>query len=111
MKNIISAFTTLFVLVLNIFMCTQLLAAAGQTAAAREYRADVVAQIENSNFNPNVVAACIRQAAQEGYVLEVNGSTYDGYGCIQTAEVVLAYDYRLPLFGISETKTTRGIAR
>lgn len=111
MKNIIGAFTTVIVLVLSIFICSQLVLASGQTTAAREYKADVIAEIENSDFNPNVIDSCIRQAEDAGYRLKITGSTYDEAANIQTAEVILSYEYRLPLFGIEETKTTRGIAR
>lgn len=111
MKHIISAYAILFVLLCNVGICVQLVGASGQTAAAREYKAAVVAEIENSNFNPNVIAECINQAAAAGYSLEVRTSTYNADYDIQSAEVILEYSYSMPLFGISETRTTRGIAR
>lgn len=111
MKHIISAFGVLFALVLALFMCASVASESGQVAAAKEYKADVIAQIENSNFNPNVIADCIRQASDAGYQLEVNSCTYDENSDIQTAEVILTYQCEMPLFGISESKTTRGIAR
>lgn len=111
MKNIISGYAILFVFVCNILMCVQIAGASGQTAAAKEYKVDVVAEIENSNFNPNVIAACISQADAAGYHLEVRNCTYDANADIQTAEVVLEYSYSMPIFGINEMRTTRGIAR
>ena len=47
MKNIISAFTTLFFYLLCVFGAAALLTASAQTAAAKEYKADVIAEIEN----------------------------------------------------------------
>lgn len=85
--------------------------ATGSMAEAKEYKAQVIAEIENSNFNPNVIAACVTQAEAVGYNLSVTNCTYDENYDIKTAEVVLSYQYNLPLFGISETKMTRGIAR
>lgn len=111
MKHIIGAFGTLIVLLLNIFICIAVNNASGRAAAAREYKADVIAEIENSNFNPAVINSCISQASAEGYTLQVAPCTYDEDGIIQTAEVILSYSYDLPIFGISETKSTRGIAR
>ena len=111
MRNIISAYAILFILMCNIAVCIQLTGASGQTAAAKEYKADVVAEIENSNFNPNVIAACISQADAVGYNLEVRNCTYDEILNLQSAEVILEYSYSMPLFGITETRTTRGIAR
>ena len=52
----------------------------GQIAAAKEYKADVIAEIENSNFNPSVIAACTSQAEAEGYQLTVSDCTYDALG-------------------------------
>lgn len=111
MKNIISVFTSLFILVVNIIAVTAMITVSGDVAAAKEYKADVVAEIENSNFNPNVINTCISQARQSGYTLEVRAGTYDERNNMQTAEVILSYSYQIPLFGITDTKTTRGIAR
>ncbi len=111
MKQIIGAFGTLIILLFNIFICISVSTASAQVASAKEYRAGVIAEIENSNFNPNVIADCISQAAAEGYTLEVTSCTYDVDGNMQTAEVVLRYSYELPVFGITETKTTSGFAR
>lgn len=111
MKQIISAFGILFSIVLGLFTCTTVISASGATAAAKEYKADVIAEIENSNFNPNVISNCIAQATDAGYELQITSCTYDANNDIQTAEVILTYKYEMPLFGIYDTKTTRGIAR
>lgn len=111
MKNVITAFGTILILMLNAFCCIAVSNASMTVAAAKEYKADVIAEIENSNFNPNVIAACIAQAQTAGYELQVLNSVYDAEHDIQSAEVILTYSYEIPLFGIAETKTTRGIAR
>lgn len=111
MKHIIGAFGTLIVLVMNIFICIAVSNASGKVAEAKEFKADVVAEIENSNFNTYVINGCIEQARAAGYELQVTNCVYDENRNIQAAEVILTYSYRLPLFGIEETKTTRGIAR
>lgn len=111
MRHIVSAYAALVVFILNIFMCITVSNATAAMAEAKEYKAQVIAEIENSNFNPNVIAACVTQAQTAGYTLSVTSCTYDENYDIKTAEVILSYDYNLPLFGISETKTTRGIAR
>ena len=111
MRNIISAFGILMVLAIYFFSCIELSNAGIVVAEAKEFKAEVIAEIENSNFNENVISACIRQAEMAGYELMVTNCMYDENYNIQTAEVVLTYEYNLPLFGISEIKTTRGIAR
>ena len=111
MKHIISAYGTMFVLMLNVMICISMCNASGVTAEAKEFKADIVAEIENSNFNPKVIEGCINQAENAGYKLAIANCVYDENNNIQTAEVVLTYVYDIPLLGISEVKTTRGIAR
>lgn len=111
MKQIIGVFGTLFILMINIFICIAVSNVSSSVAAAKEFKADVISEIENSNFNPNVINACISQAEAAGYELQITSCVYDENNNIQTAEVILTYAYHMPLFGISETKTTRGIAR
>jgi len=111
MKNIVGAFGTLVVLLLNALLCVTVSNAGIMVAAAKEYKADVIAEIENSNFNAYVMEGCIRQAEQVGYDLQITNYTYNDTHDIQTAEVILTYSYELPVLGIYETKTTRGIAR
>ena len=82
-----------------------------QISLAKEYKADVIAEIENSNFNPNVITSCISQANANGYTLSVQNVQYDEDNFYTCAEVVLGYKYTMPLFNISADKTTRGIAR
>ena len=49
---------------------------------------------------------------REGFTnLSITNCIYDENNNIQTAEVILKYTYKIPLLGISEIKTTRGIAR
>ena len=111
MKSIIGAFGTLLVLMMNLFMCITVSNASAMVAAAKEYKAAVVAEIENSNFNVYVIQGCKEQAKKAGYELEVTNYVYDKNNDIQTAEVIVTYEYEIPLFGIHRTETTRGIAR
>lgn len=111
MRNIIGAFSALVILVLNLFLCISVSSASAAVSVAKEYKADVIAEIENSNFNPGVINACVQQARELGYSLEVNGYVYDEAHDIQSAEVIVSYSYEMPLFGIAKTQMTRGIAR
>lgn len=111
MKYIIEAFSILTVLMLNLFLCIAVLSVSADVAAAKEYKADVVAEIENSNFNPTVIAGCKEQAALQGYSLEVTPCVYEETRNRCIAEVRLTYAYEIPLLGISQQRITRGIAR
>ena len=111
MKQIINTFGVLLILTLNIFVCILMVNSTLQISLAKEYKADVIAEIENSNFNPNVIASCVSQASANGYTLNVQPVQYDENNFYTCAEVVLKYKYTLPLLNISEEKNTRGIAR
>lgn len=111
MKQIVGAFSILFILLLNTFLGIALLNVSSEAAAAKEYKAAVIAEIENSNFNNNIMRQCVSDANAKGYQLEIRNCLYDVYRNIQTAEVILHYQYRIPLFGITQVKTVKGIAR
>lgn len=111
MKNIIEAFTAVLFIILFAFAGISVITASSSIMAAKEYKADVIAEIENSDFNENVINTCVSQGADAGYQVEVTPCTYDENNNMRTAEVVVSYEYKLPLFGISGTKSTRGIAR
>ena len=111
MKHVITAYATLIVFLLMVFMCVTMTRASVAMTEAKEFKAQVVAEIENSNFNPYVIEGCKRQAKEAGYELQVTTYMYDERYNLQTAEVILMYPYQLPVFGISEIRTTRGIAR
>lgn len=111
MKHIIEAFSAIIYISMMLFVSIAIITASLEITAAKQYRADVTAELENSNFNQEVIDACIAQADAMGYQLEITGCTFDKYNDINTAEIVLTYKYEIPLLGISVTKTTRGIAR
>lgn len=111
MKHIIGAFSVLMILLLHIFIGVAVITVNAEVAAVKEYKAAVVAEVENSNFNPAVIAECKAQAAKRGYSLQVTECLYDEERDLRTAEVVLTYTYKIPLLGITNTRTTRGIAR
>lgn len=111
MKHIVGAFGTLMIMTFNIFLCISVLNVSGTIAEAKEFKADVIAEIENSDFNQNIIDACILQAESEGYQLQITNCMYDERNAINTAEVILLYKYEIPFLGISEERTTRGMAR
>ncbi len=111
MKYVVEAFSILIVLMLNLSVCIAVLSVSADIAAAKEYKADVIAEIENSNFNPRVMDACREGAAERGYSLEVTPCMYDPDYDRCIAEVRLTYDYEIPLLGITGQRVTKGIAR
>lgn len=111
MKYIIEIFSVMIMLAWNAFLCVGILNASADVAAAKEYKAAVVSEIENSNFNPNVIAGCIHEAAARGYLLEITTCQIGDEAGGQIAEICLTYDYKIPVLGIERQELTRGIAR
>lgn len=111
MKHIIEGFSVLFIMMLNLCMAAGVLNVTAKVAEAKAYKAAAVAEIENSNFNPNVIAACIEDADARGYSMEVTTCSYACDSQRRIAQVCLTYDYELPLIGVSGKSVTRGIAR
>jgi hypothetical protein len=111
MSQIIRGFGTIFVVILAFVLCLSVNKASAETAAAKEYKADVIAELENSDFNPVVMQACINQAQTNGYELEIKNCQYDENNMISCAQVVLTYTYKIPIIALEQTLQTRGIAR
>lgn len=111
MAQIFQFFTNLLLMLLGFFICISVVAGVFQKVQADEYKADVIAEIENSNFNENVLRSCTEQAVQAGYIININPCLYDADGDVQLAEVILTYSYEVPLLGIHEEKQLRGMAR
>lgn len=111
MKYIVEAFGVMLVLIMNLLLCVGVVSVSADVAAAREYKADVIAEVENSNFNPVVMEKCKEQAELQGYELAITTATYDPVYDRCIAEVELTYTYEIPVLGISEQRVTRGIAR
>lgn len=111
MKQIIGAFGTLVVFVMNTFLCISMSNVSAAVAEAKEFKAAVVAEIEDSNFNRNVIEGCVIEAQKAGYEMQVTNCVYDEEQNLRMAEVLITYTYEIPLFGIVEKKVTRGIAR
>lgn len=111
MKQIIEAFSAILLISLCAFASIAVLTVSSDIMAAKEYKADIIAEIENSDFNEHVINGCIQQAEDAGYQIQVNTSVYNAAENKKTAEVILTYEYEIPLLGIRDTKQTRGIAR
>lgn len=111
MKHIIEGYSVLFVLMLNLCLTAGMLSVTAKVAEAKEYKAAVVSEVENSNFNPNVIAACIEDARSKGYVLQIRTCGYKEDTQRLIGEISLTYDYNFPLLGVSGQSVTRGIAR
>lgn len=111
MGNFAKVLLGIFLITLTALSGIGTVMAGADTAEAEKYHADVITEIECSNYNDTVMASCAAQAANNGYELTIDPIRYDEAGNIQTAEVILKYKYEIPLFQISKQKEIRGFAR
>ena len=111
MGQVLKTYLGLFFLLLMGLVGIGVVAAGMEAAAARSYHADVISEIECSNFNASVVAACQNQAEEEGYGLEVKMMSYDPQGHTRVAEVILHYEYAIPVLNLVTDHQVRGFAK
>ncbi len=111
MGQVIKAYVGIFFLLLVGLVGAGVIAAGAQVSAARSYHADVVGEIECSNFSPSVIEACKQQAARAGYALEVKDVVFDASLNRRMAEVILTFDYAVPVLNLVSEHEVRGFAR
>ncbi len=111
MGQVIKAYLGVFFLLLMGLVGIGVVAAGMEVNAARNYHADVVTEIECSNFHPSVIETCKKQAEEVGYGLEVQRLAYGAEGRQQIAEVVLSFEYSIPVLNLVSEHKVRGVAR
>ena len=62
MSQVIKSFMGVFFLLSMLLLGIGILSAQTEVADALDYKADIIAELENSNYNAKVMEACIRQA-------------------------------------------------
>lgn len=111
MGQVLKTYLGLFFLLLMGLVGIGIVAAGMEVAAARDYHADVISEIECSNFNAGVISACKSQAKSKGYDLKVTNMVYDGGLNQQMAEVILSFNYAIPVLDLVSGHEIRGFAR
>lgn len=111
MGQVLKTYLGLFFLLIMGLVGIGVVAAGMEAAAARSYHADVISEIECSNFNAGVIAACQSQARNKGYELTVADMVYDAERKQQMAEVILSFHYAIPVLNLVSDHEVRGFAR
>ena len=123
MSQVFKVFMGVFFLVLLLLTGVGIISAQLDVTAALDYKADIVTELENSNYNPQVINACIEQAQENGYQLEirtfVSGGASTSYVSpnasdtkdVVMAEVILTYPYRMIFLETFLEHQVRGYAR
>ncbi len=122
MSQVIKSFTGVFFMLLVLLLGTGVLSAQMDASNALSYKADLVAELENSNFSPQVLNGCIQQAIDNGYKISVKTFTRGGAARVYItpsagdtrdvvmAEVVLTYPYRIGFLNSVTEHQVRGYA-
>lgn len=123
MSQVVKSFMGMFFILMILLLGAGILSAQVNVANAQDYKADVIAELENSNYSPNVLNGCIRQAVENGYSIKIKtyapGKTTASYTTpsvvdtsgVVMAEVKLSYPYRIGFLNSETWHQIRGYAR
>ena len=124
MSTIIKSFMGIFFFALIVFLGAGILNYQADVNRASGYKRDVIQEIQNSNFAPSVMNACIRAGTEQNYEIRIDVSAADGTHDTYTknalaakasdvvaAYVTVEYTSRLPFLGVETPNVLRGFAR
>ncbi|MGN0481961.1 MAG: hypothetical protein ACI4HI_00255 [Lachnospiraceae bacterium] len=124
METVQKSFLGLFFLLLLVVLLTGILSMQVRVSNARDYHADAVAEIENSNFSPRVINACVQEAKSLGYDMKVTLYREEARAEVVTqqnpakntqevylASVEMEYPYQFLFLNLDEKKSVRAFAR
>lgn len=108
MKMIVEHFITFLLLLIFIWIGVAYIIQNVLYSSARQFHGGVVTQLENSYFDPVVIADCEEKAKKAGYELEIQ--VY-GEKNQKDAKVSLGFEYVIPLAGIKKKYEIEGYSR
>ncbi len=124
MSQIIKAFTGIFIVLLMVVTASGILGGYMQVLTAQNIHSGMIEELENSDYNPQVMRESIAIAKQnqvypiiylyseDGNKLQVQKEEEvpDNTDRVVMAEVIVAFDYKIPFFGIQEPHRLSGYA-
>ena len=124
MSAIVKSFMGIFFFALIVFLGIGIVSYQTDVSRAQDYKQNVVEELQNSDFSPSVVNACIAEGVKQGYGVSVDVSCSDGSRKTYTKEapavdtsdvsaayITVVYKCRLPFLGVETSNTLRGFAR
>ena len=124
MHVIIKYFMGIFFFSLVVFLGLGIVNYQMDVNRALHYKQDVIRELQNSNFSPSVMNACMKTGEDRDYEVSIDVSLGDGShatytnGCqaqdtadVSAAYVTVLYKSRLPFLGIETSNRLRGFAR
>lgn len=103
MEQVAKMFLGIILMIFLAFTSIGTISASIDASHAEDYAAKVAALIEAGDFNANVIQTCKDKAVEEtGYKrLEVNVMDVNQDGRPDMAEIILYYDYTIPILNIT----------
>ncbi len=124
MPVIIKSFVGVFFFSLVVFLGIGIVNYQTDVNRAAGYKQDVIEELQNSNFAPNVLNACIQNGTNHNYEVCIDVSSGDGShntytqsalaadtSDVTAAYVTVNYKSRLPFLGIETSNCLRGFAK
>lgn len=122
MDTVIKGFLGMFILVLITYTAVGTISAELDASAARSYMDDAKKEVAESNLSSSVIDAVGNQASANGYKMKV--STYGDMGIktveygsgrsigntsgVESVEIQMIYQYKIPLLGVKNEHVERG---
>lgn len=124
MPAVIKSFMGIFFFALVVFLGIGILNYQADVSGAKNYQRDVLRELQNSDFSPSVMNACIQDGTNRDYDVSIDVSSEDGTHATYTknclavntdhvaaAYVTVVYKSRLPFLGVETASSLRGFAR
>ena len=124
MSAVIKSFMGMFFFILVVFMGIGIVSYQTEVNQAANYQQDVLKELQNRDFSPSVLNACIQTGAKQNYDVRIDVSSSDGGHATYTkhspasntagvvaAYVTVQYKSRLPFLGVESVNSLRGFAR
>lgn len=110
MSQIFKAFLGIFLILLFVITMIGVITADQDISNARDFKNQVVTQIEVSNFSSQVINACKSSATDYGYELDTN-TILDTNNRAVAVEITLRYNYSIPFLNVFSNHTLHDYAR
>lgn len=102
METVVKTFVGLFFSLVLLILGIGMIAASVNARNATAFAAECASRIENSDFADSVVQECEQEAAEKGYVLEVEISGREDRPEVKFGSLSLEYPFRIPLIGVEQ---------
>lgn len=110
MKQIVTAFFMMFLLLIQIGISNGIIFADTQVTTAERYHQNIIAEIEAGNLSDAVIDTCKAKATADRYVLQTD-KIVDSTGKTVAVEVILKYKYKIAFLNVEDEHQKCGYAR